>query len=391
VNHLLFSYHTCPMEEPGTGLSGGMNVFLRGLLPGLAGRGFRTDVFTRGKGTDVEITSPFDGVRILHLPCGWRDPPSRESAYDALPRFARRARELLDAGGPAYDVVTAHYWMSGIACLEAGMRPQAFTYHTIEARKAGAAAASLPGLSSVRREAEERLAGEVFRVVCFSEDDLAGTIGIFPAVEGKGTVIQPGVDDAFRDLTPRAEARLKRDIPDGAFLFLLAARPDPGKNVALAFEAFRALRAEEGDRLRLIVAGQEIPEALLPGGAACAGAVPHAEMPALFSAADAVLCPSSYESFGLVPLEAMAAGRPVIVPGGGFWGDTVTREGGGVAYAPGAKAGLAVAMRAVCRDTNMRERLAEEGKRIAARFTWEKCTESWASLLSGVARPGNRR
>jgi glycosyltransferase involved in cell wall biosynthesis len=283
--------------------------------------------------------------------------------------------------------------MSGIASLEAGMDhpPPVFTYHTIEARKEGSAAAPPGGLSAIRREAEERLAREASRVVCLSEEDLAGTIGIFPAVAGKGTVIPPGVDDAFRSPPPRAEARQDLGIPAGAFLFLLAARRDPGKNVASAIEAFRVLRAEEGDRLRLLVAGQRIPAALLPGGAACAGPVPHAEMPALFSAADAVVCPSSYESFGLVPLEAMAAGKPVIVPGAGFWGDTIRSEGGGVAYAPGAETGLAGAMRTVCREEALRAALAEEGMRIAGRFTWERCTSLWARLLSSAARPGSPR
>lgn len=391
MNHLLFSYHTCPMEEPGVGLSGGMNVFLRSLLPGLAARGFRSDVLTRGKGTGVEITRPFPGVRIFHLPCGWRVPASRESAWDALPRFVRRARKLLAGDRTAYDVVSAHYWMSGIACLEAGMPPPVFAYHTVEARKAGSAGTPPQSLPALRREAEKRLAREVSRVVCFSEDDLAGTREIFPAVAGKGTVIPPGVDDAFRNPPPRAGARQKRGIPAGAFLFLLAAREDPGKNVVSAIEAFRALRAEEGNRLRLLVAGQKLPAALLPEGAACAGPVPHAEMPALFSAADAVLCPSAYESFGLVPLEAMAAGKPVIVPRAGFWGETIRSEGGGVTYAPEAKTGLAGAMRAVCLEETLRARLAEEGKRIAARFTWERCTSLWAKLLSNAARPGSPR
>jgi glycosyltransferase involved in cell wall biosynthesis len=180
-------------------------------------------------------------------------------------------------------------------------------------------------------------------------------------------------------------------IPAGAFLFLLAAREDPGKNVVSAIEAFRALREAEGERLRLLIAGQTLPAASLPDGAACAGTVPHADMPGLYSAADAVLCPSAYESFGLVPLEAMAAGRPVIAAAGGFWGDTILSEGGGLAYAPETESGLAEAMRTVFREESLRARLSEEGVRIAARFTWERCTSSWAMLLSSVARPGSPR
>jgi D-inositol-3-phosphate glycosyltransferase len=378
------------MEEPGSGLSGGMNVFLRGLLPGLAARGVRTDVLTRGRGAEVEITLPFPRTRIFHLPCGWRDPPSRESAYDALPRFARKARELLSGGLPAYDAVSAHYWMSGIASLETGLSPQVFTYHTVEARKAVPAAAS-QGLSPIRREAEERLSRECSRVVCFSEGDLARTREIFPAVAEKGAVIPPGVDDAFRNPPPRGESRDRYRIPSGAFLFLLAAREDPGKNVVSALEAFRALRAAEGERLRLLIAGQKLSADLLPAGAACAGPVPHADMPALYAAADAVLCPSAYESFGLVPLEGMAAGRPVIAAAGGFWGDTILSEGGGLAYAPETDSGLADAMRLVFREDSLRARWSEEGRRIAARFTWETCTASWAKLLSSVARPRNPR
>lgn len=377
------------MEEPGSGLSGGMNVFLRGLLPGLAIRGIRTDVLTRGKGEEAEITFPFPGVRIVHLPCGWRDPPSRESAYEALPRFARKARELLAGGLSGYEAVSAHYWMSGIASLEAGSTPQVVTYHTVEARKAGPAVSR--GLSPIRREAEEKLSRECSRVVCFSEHDLAWTREIFPAAAGKGAVIPPGVDDAFRNPPPREAARNRHRIPAGAFLFLLAAREDPGKNVVSAFEAFRALRASEGERLRLLIAGQTIPAASLPDGAACAGPVPHANMPGLYSAADAVLCPSAYESFGLVPLEAMAAGRPVIAAAGGFWGDMILSEGGGLAYAPEAESGIAEAMRTLYREESQRARLSEEGVRIAARFTWETCTSSWAKLLSSVAMRGNPR
>lgn len=408
MKHLLVSYHTCPLEEPGVGLSGGMNVFLRGLLPGLAARGIATDVLTRGKGASPEITLPFPGVRILHLPCGWKEPPSRESAYEALPGFVEEARKALAASGRSCDVVSAHYWMSGVAArgfwgdipgfIECQVEecppptpPLVFMYHTVEAFKRASTESSSAGLPALRMEAEESLAGEADLVVFFSAEDFARTSGIFPAARGKGVVIPPGIDDAFRHPPPREEARRRLGIPPEAFLFLLAARPDPGKNVASAVEAFRALRLARGPRLRLLVAGQELRQAGLPEGASCAGTVPHAGMPELFSAADAVLCPSGYESFGLVPLEAMAAGVPVVLPDSGFWGSKIRSGGGGLTYAPGDERGLLEAMEAVYASGPTRVRPGKEGIRAAAPFTWGKCTASWAKLLRSAARRGSPR
>lgn len=396
MKHVLFSYHTCPLEEPGTGLAGGMNIFLRGVLSGLARCGIETDVLTRGRGGAVEVTRPYRGVRIVHVPCGWEEPPSREAAYRVLPRFIERAREVLDREHrDPPGALSAHYWMSGVAARDAGVwdRPPGlvFMFHTVEARKPARGETIPDGLSTARRDAEERLAREAHRVVFLSDHDLAATGKVLPRVAGKGVVIPPGIDDRFRRPPPREEGRREFGIPRGAFLFLLAARPDPGKNAPEAIDAFLSLREKGCHEAHLIVAGQEPPADGVPGGLIFTGPVPHAGMPALLSAADAVLCPSAYESFGLVPLEAMAAGVPVIVPLDGFWGRTVLGEGGGVAYPPGSIRGMADAMAGIMKDDSARARMAEEGRRIAGRFTWERCTESWARLLSSAATRDNPR
>jgi D-inositol-3-phosphate glycosyltransferase len=395
VRHVLFSYHTCPLEEPGTGLAGGMNVFLRGLLPGLARHGIETDVLTRGRGDAVEITRPYEGVRVIHVPCGFPEPASREAAFRALPRFIDKAREILRARRTPPDALSAHYWMSGVAAGDAGTgeRPPGllFSFHTVEVRKPKSPGYRPDALSIARRDAEGRLARQAFRVVFLSEHDFQATRVFLPEVAGKGVVIPPGVDDSFRRPPPKEEGRGAYGIPPGAFLFLLAARPDPGKMVPDAIEAFLAQRGKGGGEAVLLVAGQRPREGDPPGGVIFAGPVPHARMPALISAADAVLSPSEYESFGLVPLEAMAAGVPVIVPRDGYWGGTVLREGGGAAYAPGSPAGLAEAMERIRKDGSARVRMAKEGRKVASRFTWERCTESWARLLSSAATRDSRR
>ena len=395
MKHLLFSYHTCPLEEPGTGLAGGMNIFLRGLLPGLSRKGIETDVLTRGKGTRVETTRPYRGVRVYHLPCGWEEPASREGALRVLPRFMETAGELLRARRTPIDALSAHYWMSGVAAREAGARVRSggmmFAFHTVEARKPTPAGYRPDALSIARRDAEERIAREAYRVVFLSEHDLARTTGILPEVAEKGVVIPPGVDDSFRSPPPREESRRAFGISPGAFLFLLAARPDAGKNTLAAVEALSAVRGRRDRETLLVIAGQNPPAGSVPEGVIYTGPIPHAKMPALLSAADAVLSPSTYESFGLVPLEAMSAGVPVIVPRDGHWGDAVAAEGGGVVYLPDSPRGLAEAMAEMTGDAAAWDRMACEGKRIAARFTWERCTDSWARLLSSAARRDNRR
>ncbi len=395
MRHVLFSYHTCPLEEPGTGLAGGMNVFLRGLLSGLASHGIETDVLTRGEGKAVEVTRPYRGVRVVHIPCGWEKPSSREGAFRALPRFIDKTGEILRERGDPPDAVSAHYWMSGVAARDAWpwKRPPevVFTFHTVEALKPGPAGGPPGGLTVARRTAETRIAREARRIVFLSEHDLAATEETLPGASGKGVVIPPGVDDAFRLPPPREEGRRAFGIPAGAFLFLLAARPDAGKNVPAAVEAFSAVRSEGRREALLLVAGQPPPGGVAPGGVVFAGPVPHETMPTLLSAADAVLCPSSYESFGLVPLESMAAGVPVIVPRDGHWGKTVSREGGGVVYSPESPRGLPAAMAEIMKEGAARVGMAREGKRIASRFTWKRCTASWARLLSSASTRGSRR
>jgi D-inositol-3-phosphate glycosyltransferase len=366
-----------------------MNVFLKGLLSALGRQGVRTDVLTRGTGDAPVDTEPAEGARIRHVPCGWTAPPTRGTALACLPRFAAKARAFVAESGP-YDVVSAHYWMSGAALLAMDAAPQVFMYHTVEARKGRRPGPPDP-LRDVRTAQEKKLAAAADRLVYLSEDDRKETERLFPEAAGKGETIPPGVDGSFFLLPPREEARRRLGVAPEVFLFLLAARPDPGKNVASALEAFRGMRARQGDRFRLLLAGQGPPEGGLPEGARALGAVPHAEMPALYAAADAVLCPSSYESFGFVPLEAMAAGVPVILPGTGYWGARGRGEGTAAVYPPGDPDGLARTMRAVAERPALRARLSEAGRAAAREFTWEKCAASWARLLSRLATRGSPR
>ena len=368
-----------------------MNVFLLGLLRGLSKRGIATDVLTRATGETVEVVAPFAGVRVFQVPCGWKEPPSRESAFASLDLFVERCRILMRGERIEPRVVSAHYWMSGVAAGKLADAPMILSYHTVEARKVPAPGAGQEPLSSIRRAREAALAREASRVVCFSEHDLAENRRIFPELSEKGVVIPPGVDDRFRRLPPREVARSYLGIPQAGMIFLLAARGDAGKNVAEAVAAFRAMRDRWKGPATLIVAGQEGPEGRPGEDVFFLGSLPHAGMPMLFAAADAVVCPSLYESFGLVPLEALSGGVPVVVPEGTYWGERIRSEGGGLVYPGKEPDRFSGALLALASSPELRARLSMEGAAVAAPFTWEKCTASWEALLASVSTPGSPR
>jgi D-inositol-3-phosphate glycosyltransferase len=379
------------MEEPGEGFAGGMNVFLRGMLRGLSRREIATDVLTRATGETVEVSAPFPGVRIFHVPCGWKAPPSRESAFASIDLFVERSRILMLGERIEPGVVSAHYWMSGVAARRLAGVPMILCYHTVEARKVPAPGEGRGPLSFIRGKEEAALAREASRVVCFSEYDLAENRRVLPELSEKGVVIPPGVDDRFRHLPPREVARAYLGLPQEGMIFLLAGRGDAGKNAAAAVAAFRAARDRREGTAILLVAGQEGPEGGPDDEVRFLGALPHGGMPMLYAAADAVVCPSRYESFGLVPLEALASGVPVVVPEGTYWGDRIRAEGGGLVYPGEDPDRLAGALLALASSAELRARLSLDGAAVAAPFTWERCTASWAALLASVSTPGSPR
>ncbi|HEY3489960.1 MAG TPA: glycosyltransferase [Candidatus Deferrimicrobiaceae bacterium] len=377
-----------------------MNVFLSGLLPALAASGIETDVLTRGTKSVVAVSRPVPGVRVLHLPCGWEEePPTREGALRALPRFISAARTLVGDRLDEYGAVSAHYWMSGIAARAVcGARsgrlsalPLAFMFHTIEERKHRVPGTVPDAHACIRMASERALAASVDAMVCLSAFDLAETVRWRLEASPRGVVIPPGVDDRFRHPPAREAARRRLGIDPACFLFLVAARPDAAKNTEEAVTAIRRLRASGRRDVTGVVAGQRAPAGDAGGGGvAYAGPVRYDAMPDYYAAADAVVCPSPYESFGLVPLEAIASGTPIVAPRTVYWGRRVGSEGGGLAYDPADPGGIDAALAAIASDDALRVRLAAECARLAAPFTWSRCAASWVALLSRLSRRDGR-
>ncbi|MDO9398643.1 MAG: glycosyltransferase [Herbiconiux sp.] len=309
----LVSLHTSPLETPGTGDAGGLNVFVVGLADALTAAGVETEILTRrtGAATETPDARTPGGAPVRFLAAGPLGPVPKNDLVGHLDELTAALRTL-----PRFDVVHSNYWLSGLAGLPAAEgwgAPHVLSLHTVAALKNENLA---PG---DRPEAESRLAGE--RMLAQASDlTVAHTRAERDAVHSfygvpaeRLAVVPPGVDTQLFHPGPPDE---------GQPFVLVLARIQPLKGVELALEAVASIR--EADRPLLVVAGGTSPghEAYAAGlleRAAELGlevrflpAQSRPDTADLLRRAALLLVPSHSETFGLVALEAAASGTPVV-------------------------------------------------------------------------------
>jgi glycosyltransferase involved in cell wall biosynthesis len=376
----LVSEHASPLAALGGADAGGQNVHVAALARGLAEHGCEVTVLTRSDGPSLPPRVELGpGVTVEHVVAGPRAPVPKDELFPHLPAFAAHLRRRWHTARP--DVVHAHFWMSGWAAVHAaeGLAdppPLALTFHALGAvkrRNQGAADTSPPSRLAV----ESGLLHQVGQVIATCSDEQAEltALGCPP---GRITVIPCGVDvSAFRPDGPTARRgpakhrlvaigrlvprkgvddaiRALAGLPDAELV--VAGGPPPGSLTRDA-EATRltALARRHGvaDRVRLL------------------GALDRAGVPPLLRSADAVVCVPWYEPFGIVPLESMACGVPVIGSAVGGLLDSVEDGATGVLVPPRDPRAVRAAARWVLDDPGRRRRLGEAGVARAHRlFGW---------------------
>jgi D-inositol-3-phosphate glycosyltransferase len=388
------SLHTSPLDLPGTGDSGGMNVFVRVVAERLADRGVAVDVFTRCAGRrvpEVEHLTPI--TRVVQVNAGPCAPVPKETLADLVPRFSRN----LTGRDAAYDLVHSHYWLSGVAGLELASRlrvPHAATFHTLARVKnltAGDGEAPEP---AERAEGEELVARGASRVVVLTTTERTHLGRLYGIPASRIRVVPPGVDGArFRPL-PKAPARAALGLA-GARVVLFAGRLRPHKGPEVAVAVLRELVMRRGagadDVVLAIVGGPSTEASRLEAVAHRLGLGdrvhflaprPHERMPEVYAAADVVVVPSRSESFGMVALEAQACGIPVVASAVGGLRRVVSEGETGYLVSPGDAASLAERVAAILGDSLLAARLARGAVRGAGAFSWDAAVER----LLGVYR-----
>jgi D-inositol-3-phosphate glycosyltransferase len=389
----MVSEHASPVAELGDVDAGGQNVHVGELSRALARAGHEVSVYTRATDTATpERVVTDQGFTIVHVPAG----PRRELPKDELyPHMAEFAEWLTrDWAGRPPDIVHAHFWMSGLASVLATRAldiPMTHTYHalgTVKRRHQGQDDTSPPE----RIDVERMVGRHADRVIATCSDELFELIRL--GVPGERICIVPsGVDPTvFRPDRESGRNRLRhrllsvgRLVPRKGFDLAIRALPSlPDTELVIAGGPPRARLARDAEAIRLRSCAEQHGVA---DRVRLLGQVPRRRMPELLRSADLVLCTPWYEPFGIVPIEAMACGTPVVATAVGGLTDTVVDGGTGRHVPPGEPAALATAVGSLLADPGRRAAMSAAGRnRVCARYCWERVAAETARVYDRVLR-----
>jgi len=393
----MISLHTSPLDQPGSGDAGGMNVYVTEVARELAARGIEVDVFTRATRSDlpptVELTP---GVIVRHVVAGPFEGLAKGELPGQLCVFARGVLRTEAGFEPGhYDVVHSHYWLSGQVGALARDRwgvPLVHSMHTMAKVKNALLAQGDAPEPTARVIGEEQVVAAADMLVANTDDEAKELIRHYDADPVRVEVVHPGVDlNAFapRD---RRTTRRRLGIPEDCALLLFVGRLQPLKAPDILVRAAALLAQRPGlrDRLRVLIiggpsgTGLEHPDGLgrlaadlgVSERVRLLPAIPRAELAQWYVAADVTCVPSYNESFGLVALESQACGTPVVAASVGGLPTAVADGRSGLLVQGHDPCDYADAIEQILADRDLATRLADGALRHAAGFGWPQTADA---------------
>jgi D-inositol-3-phosphate glycosyltransferase len=407
----MISLHTSPLDQPGTGDAGGMNVYVIELSRRLAQQGIEVDIFTRATSSALDpVVEAADGVSVRHIHAGPFEGLTKGELPGQLCVFAREVLRA-EAAQPLghYDAVHSHYWLSGQVGALARDRwgvPLVHTMHTMAKVKNDALAAGDTPEPAARIIGEEQVVEAADMLIANTDLEAKQLINLYDACASRVEVVHPGVDLSVFRPHDRAAARAELGLPADAHVLLFAGRIQPLKAPDVLLRAVAELLEQTpGLRSRVVVpvvggpsgSGLEHPESLaqlatelgLDDVVRFVPPVAQADLARWCAAATLVAVPSFNESFGLVAVEAQATGTPVLAAAvGGL--TTVVRDGhSGLLVEGHEPRDWAAAIRRVVEDEQLRVRLSAGALEQARQFAWERTAERTLEVYER-ARAGMR-
>jgi D-inositol-3-phosphate glycosyltransferase len=403
----MISYHTCPLAVLGGKDTGGMNVYVRELTRALGQRGIGVDVFTRSQDEHVPhvIHDLGYGNRVVHVPAGPEQPQPKSALAGFVPEFTEGIQRFVAAEGTRYDLIHSHYWLSALAARplrESWQVPLVHMFHTLGVMKARVEGGEEDPL---RVQTEGEILGWADRVVAATPAERAQLQWLYTTDLRKVVVIPPGVDlETFHPI-PSAQAKAQIGLAPDARMVLYVGRIERLKGIETLLRASAMLRdrgTSENEYACVMVIGgdpdspgdemarlQALREELgVSSVVTFVGKKSQESLPYYYSAAEVAVLPSHYESFGLVALEAMACGTPVVASGVGGLLYLVQDGRTGFHVPDGDAQLLADKLAFLLGNDKIRREFGRQAASLARAYDWRSIAQQvltlYESVLAGV-------
>ena len=326
----MLSAHSCPVGKLGTKDTGGMSVYIREIACELGKQGHLVDIYTRVHDPqDGQIYELSRNARLIHLRAGEDEEIDKLAVYSHLPAFVNNLENFRKRNNVRYDLIFSHYWLSALAGTHLQQRwhvPHITMFHTLGAVKNAIRKGSRPALGEeepeLRIETERNLAQNCHRIIASTDKEKSALIRHYGASSQKISVVPCGVNLEHFRIIGKAQAKNQLGLDDDKII-LFVGRIDPLKGVDNLIKVLPYLR--HIPKLRLVIIGggehsqreieqlQKLAHNLeVQNSVAFLGLIKHEQLPYFYNAADVCVVPSHYESFGLVALESLACGTPVV-------------------------------------------------------------------------------
>jgi D-inositol-3-phosphate glycosyltransferase len=399
----MISEHGDPAADIGHEEAGGQNVYVRHVGEALAELGYRVDMFTRRIDPDQpEIVQHTPRCRTIRLQAGPLEAIPRDELFAWMGDFVTSFRQFQKRVGQRYSLIHSHYWMSGWAAmqLKADQKAQlVHTYHSLGAIKYGSVD-TIPHIARTRLAVERQILEQVHCVVATSPQEQHQLRAL---VSRRGTVevIPCGTDLRNFRVIPKQEARLQLGLSEAEPLILYVGRFDPRKGIETLVRACGTLQ----NQARLMIVGGSDPEKAdglerkrieniveeigLQKKTLFAGQVGHDRLPLYYAAADVCVVPSHYEPFGLVAIEAMACGTPVIASAVGGLVSTVVPENTGLLVPPRDVPAFRDAIDRVLENPQWARQMGKQGSIwVGEHFNWPRVAAQLDILYKSLTGSG---
>jgi D-inositol-3-phosphate glycosyltransferase len=395
------SLHTSPLDQPGSGDSGGMNVFIRQAAERISASGVEVDVYTRAR--QASETRPAElggGSRLIPVTAGPRVPVPKEVLPRYLPEFLGGVLRHARAERATYDLVHSHYWLSGWVGRNARQIwgvPLVASFHTLGKVKNYSLSRGEPPEPPARLAGEERVIAEAERLTAATPAEAAQLVGLYGADPDRIRIVPPGVDHELFFPRPKDEARARLHLT-GVRLLLYVGRLQAHKGPDVAVRALAEAVARDPHRTRDVVLaivggpsgadhGAEVARLMDLASALGVGErvmlfppQPQVRLADFYAAAEVVHVPSRSESFGLVALEAQATGTPVVAAAVGGLRYVVEDGVTGALVEGHDPADHADRLLAILADPAGARRMGRAGVVRSLRFSWDATAAEMVSV-----------